>query len=64
MGAIKKLITDWKLNKVIIASKMGMNAYTFKMKLSGKYPAYYFTDAELIKLKAVLCDLGADISNL
>ena len=58
------LISEWNLNKVRLASKMGMNAYTFKMKLLGTYPAYKFTEAEEQRLYEVLRELAADIEKV
>jgi len=58
------LITAWKLNKVVLASKMPMNAYTFKMKIAGNNPAYKFTEAETDRLKEVLNELSHDIEKV
>lgn len=58
---IQTLITAWKLNKVTLASKMPMNAYTFKMKIAGNQPTYKFTDTEIDRLKEVLQELSHDI---
>jgi hypothetical protein len=60
----QSLISEWNLNKVLLASKMGMNAYTFKMKLLGTYPQYFFTEAEEQKLIEVLRELAADIEKV
>lgn len=61
---IQTLITAWKLNKVTLASKMPMNAYTFKMKIAGNQPTYKFTDAEIERLKEVLQELSHDIEKV
>ena len=58
---LQRLITEWKLNKVVLASKMKMNAYTFKMKIAGNNPSYNFTDSELQKLTDVLKELAESI---
>lgn len=47
-----------------MASKAGMNAYTFKMKMANNNPAYKFTDTEIEKLVSVLKELAADIENV
>lgn len=60
LSAILTLITGWKLNKAHLASKCGINAYTFKMKLAGK-PPYKFTDSEVDKIAEVLKELSAEI---
>lgn len=57
---MQKVIENWKLNKGLLASKMGMPEGTFNNKLSEKHTAY-FTDAEIIKLKGVLIELRNDI---
>lgn len=58
---LQSLIAEWKLNKVVLASKMEMNAYTFKMKIAGNNTAYNFTDSELQKLTDVLKELAESI---
>lgn len=58
---LQRLIAAWKLNKVVLASKMKMNAYTFKMKIAGNNPAYNFTNSELQNLSDVLKELAAEI---
>ena len=58
---LQRLIAEWKLNKVVLASKMEMNAYTFKMKIAGNNRAYKFTNSELQKLTDVLKELAASI---
>jgi len=59
----QELIKAWGLNKRTIAAKMGVNIYTFKMKLLGR-PNYTFTDEENAKLISVLKELADDISHL
>jgi hypothetical protein len=61
---IQTLIAVWKLNKVTLASKMPMNAYTFKMKIAGNQPTYKFTDAEIDRLKEVMQELSHDIEKV
>ena len=57
------IVNGWKLNKVHLASKAKINAYTFKMKLAGNNPAYKFTDSELDAIEEVLKELAQDIEN-
>lgn len=60
LSDLQRLITEWKLNKVILASKMPMNAWTFKQKIAG-IRDYKFTDSELQRLIEVMRELGAEI---
>ena len=57
------LVLAWNLNKGLLASKMGVNAYTFKMKLAGK-PPYKFTEADMEKLTEALRQLASDIETV
>ena len=61
--ALQALFTKWKLNKVVIAQKCGMNEYTFKMKLYGK-PNYSFTDLDYARITIAINELHHDISTL
>ena len=61
---IQALLTGWKLNKVVLASKIGMPTSTLKNKLNPNQTAYKFTDAEIDKLKEVLQDLSHDIEKV
>lgn len=58
------IVNSWKLNKALLASKIEMNPYTFKMKMLGTNPKYKFTDAETERLSGVLKELAADIENV
>lgn len=60
---MEKIIEKWRLNKGLLASKMGMPLGTFCNKLSEKHTAY-FTEAEIIKLKGVLIELRNDLDNV
>lgn len=60
---MQKVIENWKLNKGLLASKMGMPLGTFCNKLSEKHTAY-FTDAEMIKLKGILIELRNDLDSV
>lgn len=59
----QEIITAWKLNKEHLAARMGVNAYTFRMKMAGK-PNYHFTASEIKALNDTLKDLAGDIANL
>lgn len=61
---LSQLINKHNLNKAHLASLMKMPAGTFKNKLSEKYPAYKFTEAEENKLKEILIDMAADIQDV
>ena len=61
---LQTLISQWKLNKVHLASKMGMPVGTFKNKLSPTQIAYSFTETETEQLKSVLMDMAADIQEV
>jgi hypothetical protein len=58
------IISQWKLNKVLLASKMNMNSYTFKMKISGNDHRYFFTQEQLEKLTCVLQELATEIQSI
>lgn len=61
---LQTLISQWKLNRVLLASKMNMPVGTFKNKLSDKQIAYSFTTEETEQLKSVLMDMSADIQEV
>jgi hypothetical protein len=54
---MKKLINKWKLNKSVLASKMGMTNTTFNKKVEKNS----FSESELIKLKMILRELYYDL---
>jgi hypothetical protein len=60
----QKLISEWNLNRVILASKMGMAVTTFKNKLNENQTAYKFTETEEQNLINVLRELAADIEKV
>lgn len=55
-----EIIEKWKLNKGLLASKMGMLTGTFCNKLSPNH-ATKFSDNEIIVLKMVLKDMVTDL---
>lgn len=60
---MEKIIEKWRLNKGLLASKIGMPLGTFCNKLSEKHTAY-FSDAEIIKLKGILIELRNDLDSV
>ncbi len=58
---MEEIINKWKLNKGLLAFKIGMPLGTFCNKLSSKHSAS-FTDAELIRLKMVLKEMGVELT--
>ena len=58
--SIQEVIEKWKLNKGLLAFRMGMPLGTFCNKLSLKHSAS-FTDIEIIRLKQVLKELYGDL---
>lgn len=58
---MEKVINKWKINKSLLASKMGMPLGTFCNKLSSKHETT-FSDAELIKLKIILKEMAENIT--
>jgi len=60
---MEKVIEDWKLNKGLLASKMGMPLGTFCNKLSPKHPTK-FLDTETMRLKGILIELRNDLDSV
>ena len=58
--SIQEVIEKWKINKELLASKMGMLSGTFCNKLNPKHSTQ-FSDAEIIRLKGILIDLQKDL---
>jgi len=58
-----EIIEKWKLNKGLLASKMGMLTGTFCNKLNPTH-ATQFSDAEIIRLKMVLKDMVTDLETV
>lgn len=57
---MEQVIIRWKLNRPILASKMGMPLGTFNNKLSPNHSSE-FTKDELLKLRAVLIELWKEL---
>lgn len=56
---VRTLITKWKLNKTLLADKIGMPKTTFSYIIKGK-PHYKFTSAQFGKLTKVLIRMTDD----
>jgi hypothetical protein len=54
------IIEKWKINKGLLASKIEMPLGTFCNKLNPNHSAS-FSDAELIRLKMVLKEMGVEL---
>ena len=57
---MKKTIDKWKLNKSVLASKMGMTNTTFNKKVEKNS----FTESETLQLKMILRELYYDLDEL
>lgn len=51
---LKKLISELKINQVMLAELSGMSASSFKNKLSENHPLYGFTDQEYAEVVRVI----------
>jgi hypothetical protein len=60
---INEIIEKWKINKGLLASKMGMPLGTFGNKLNPKHPTK-FSDTEIIRLKYVLIEMRNDLDSV
>lgn len=60
---MENIIDKWKINKSVLASKMGMTNTTFNKKLSQK-SKNNFSDAELVQLKMILKEMNSDIDSI
>ena len=63
LNQLLQIIDGHKLNKAHLASKIGMNNNTFKLKLNNNFPQYKLTEEEQDKLIAVLKEMAEDIQN-
>ena len=57
------MVDKWKLNRAVLASKMGMPKGTFNNKLNPTH-ASTFSDAEHVKLIGVLREMSIDIDSV
>lgn len=60
---MENIIDKWKINKSVLALKMGMTNTTFNKKLNQKN-SNNFSDAELIQLKMILKEMNSDIESI
>lgn len=60
---VQEIIDKWKLNRALLASKLGMPKGTFNNKLSPKHPTK-FSDEEMICLKMVLREMCTDVDTV
>lgn len=60
---MEKIINKWKINKSLLADKMGMTNTTFNKKLDSS-KATEFTDKELIQLKMILREMCGDLEEV
>lgn len=60
---MEKIINKWKINKSLLAEKMGMTNTTFNKKLYSSKTSE-FTDKELIQLKMILREMCGDLEDV
>lgn len=60
---MEKIITKWKINKSLLAEKMGMTNTTFNKKLDSSKTTE-FSDKELIQLKMILREMCGDLEEV
>lgn len=60
---MEKIINKWKINKSLLASKMGMTNTTFNKKLDSSKTSE-FSDKELIQLKVILREMCGDLEEV
>jgi hypothetical protein len=60
---VRRLILKWKLNKSMLAEKIGMPKTTFSYTLMGK-PHYRFSRLQFEKLTKVLTKISDDLKTL
>lgn len=63
METIETTIKKWKINKSLLAEKVGMTNTTFNKKLDSSKDGE-FTDKELIQLKMVLKEMCGDLEDV
>lgn len=60
---MEEIIKKWKINKSLLASKMGMTNTTFNKKLdSGNTNS--FNESEMVQLKMLLKDMCDDLESV
>jgi hypothetical protein len=57
------MIETLQIKKQYLAELVGMNPYTFRMKLDGNRANYKFTEAEIEQIRTALCELGGKLQS-
>lgn len=60
---VRRLILKWKINKSLLAEKIGMPKTTFSYTLKGK-PHYKFSSEQFEKLIKVLIKMSNDLKTI
>lgn len=60
---ITEIIKKWKINKQLLASKIGLERGTFQNKLNPEHSTN-FTEDELILLRCALLELRHDLNSI
>lgn len=60
---MEEIIDKWKINKSVLATRMGMTNTTFNKKLSVQH-TNNFSDAELVQLKMILREMNSDLESI
>ena len=60
---IQEIIKKWKLNKVLLASKLGLQKGTFQNKLDPNHNTQ-FTEDELVLLRLALLEMAKDLESI
>ena len=63
MARIRKVILKWKINRPLLAEKIGMPKTTFSYLIEGK-PHYKISPGQLKKLKKILCRMIDDLKTI
>jgi hypothetical protein len=63
MKDLVHIITKWRLNRTLLADRLGIHRVTFSNWLAGKQ-YYAFTDDQLIELENILKELKRDIERV
>jgi hypothetical protein len=60
---MEEIIDKWKINKSVLATRMGMTNTTFNKKLSVCH-TNSFSDTELVQLKMILREMNSDLESI
>jgi signal transduction histidine kinase len=58
---ISYLIRQWKINKPLLAEKIGMNNNTFRLKIDKNQSRYHFSEEEKKRIAHVLKQMAMDV---